>query len=684
MKFVRGGLATAVWSVALLGVALPESARSEESPPFVRTEVREDCASYDPLRQPFFGETHLHTAFSFDAYTFSNRNDPDAAYAFAKGAPINLPAWDAQGDGPQTRTAQLRRPLDFTAVTDHSELFGEMEICTRSAPGTPGYDSIACQQMRTGELIPGNPTSFNPFGVTALWGLLPILLPDNAFPLPMCAEPGVDCEAASISIWQAIQDAAEDAYDRSSDCTFTSFIGYEYTAQPQFANLHRNVIFRNGNVTEDVISNVTTGGPYPTVLWEKLQEECIDPAQGCDVLTIPHNANLSGGEMFPDPENAEEAATRAFFEPLTEIYQHKSGSECRYDRLAKQGSQTTDTLCTFEQSPVDVLNTSAPPVPIDQYPPRNMIRNVLKDGLALAPGLEGVNPFKYGIIASTDSHNADPGNTVEQDFQGHGGTEDAPPAAMVDHIRPGPAGLAVVWAEENSRDAIFTAMRRKETYGTSGTRPIVRFFGGWDFDTRGNKLCSDPNRVQIGYDQGVPMGADLPPRPAGKKPTFMVAALKDPESASLQQIQIVKGWVDGTGQTREQVLSVAGSQAQGGVNTNTCQPLPGGFNELCTVWEDKQFDPARPAFYYARVLERATCRWSVFACRAGGVDPFASPKQCQQQAAAANATAVALGQIQADDAGFANCCLNEKNDPFMERTIHERAWTSPIWYTPGG
>jgi hypothetical protein len=667
----------------LLGVMLPASVQaSHQPPPFERTEAREACRSYEKLRQPFFGETHLHTSFSFDAYVYSVRNDPNAAYAFAKGAPVKLPAASAKGGRPQTRTAQLARPLDFAAVTDHAELFGEMQLCTRSTRGTPIRSAFECRQMITGQIVPGK---FNPDAVVLEWALNPLLRPNGAGPLqPLCSRPGVDCERSAVSIWKAVQDAAEAYYDRSSDCTFTTFVAYEYTAQPGYANMHRNVIFRNDKVIASPISNVTTHGPHPALLWEKLRQNCLEGTPGCDVLTIPHNANVSGGLMFPDPANAAEARERAFFEPLTEIIQHKGASECRWDRLSGTGVQTTDEQCTFEQLLTDKLNTSAPAVPIDEFPTRNFVRNVLKDGLALAPKYEGTNPFKYGLIGSTDSHNADPGNTVESSFQGHGGTEDAPVAPLIDHIRTAPGGLAVVWAEENSRDSIFAAMRRKEAYGTSGTRPVVRFFGGWDYQVEGRPLCRQRDQLEVAYAQGVPMGADLPPQKKNAKPRFLVSAMRDPDSASLQRIQIIKGWVDAHGQTHERVMDVAGSSTArpAGVDTRTCKPLPGGFNGLCTVWEDRSFDPKQPAFYYARVLENPTCRWSTMQCKAAGVDPFSKPKLCQQQARAANARAQAKGEIAAGETPFDNCCLTEDNDPFMERTIQERAWTSPIWYTP--
>ncbi len=716
MRSMHGTLAAAVPAISAAILLLPASAFAQGNLPFERTEQRDDCASYDALRQPFFGETHLHTSFSFDAYTTSVRNDPNAAYAFAKGAPVKLPAASAEAGKPQTRIAKLPRPIDFAAVTDHAELLGPMEICTRSSKNTPGYKRLWCRQMRSGRIKPRNPDSFNPTAVTARWARLPLLQKTTSDPLPLCDKAGVDCDAATISIWEAIQQAAEDAYDRTSDCSFTSFVGYEYTAQPRTANLHRNVIFRNADVPEKPIGAVDTGGPYPTVLWEKLRQQCLDASGNCDVLTIPHNANLAGnGLMFPDPANAAEAAERAFFEPLTELYQHKGASECRYDRLAHKGVETTDPLCTFEQLINDVLGPQRNPPDIEDFPPRNMIRNVLKDGMVLAQHLNGINPFKYGFIGGTDSHNGDPGNTVEQTFQGHAGTLDAPLAAMIGNIRLSPGSLAVVWAEENSRDSIFAAMRRKETYATSGTRPIVRFFGGWGFDDKQLTLCNRPDRVQIGYDQGVPMGGDLPPSPpSGAKPSFLVAALRDQESAKLQRIQIVKGWVDSSGQTHERVYDVVGDQGLSnplydrwvcakesyGEAPNAVDPIKAtdklyspkgtlpsfdlGYNELCKVWADPHFDPSQPAFYYARVLEEPTCRWSTLACQAAHVNPFASRKVCRVQAAIADFKAAAKGEIAVGDRPFKNCCLTEQNDPFMERTIQERAWTSPVWYTPGG
>lgn len=660
------------------------------------------CDNYQALRQPFFGETHVHTSYSFDAYVYSTRNDPNAAYQFAKGTAVTLPGALAVSGTPQSRTTQISKPLDFTAVTDHSELFGEMQICTQAASTTPGYDSISCQQMQTEKPDPTSDT-VDATTVGGIWAANPILRPESAAPLLFCSDPSVDCDSAAISVWQQIQTAAETYYDRSSACSFTTFVAYEYTAQPQYDNLHRNIIFRNAVVPANVVSNVTTNGPFPLVLWDLLAALCTDAGTGCDVLTIPHNANLSGsteteplGRMYATPATANEAQKRAAFEPLTEMIQHKGGSECRFDRLTQTGVQTVDELCTFEQIPQNIVNPSGPAVSIADFPTRDMVRNALKDGMALAPQFGGVNPFKYGIVGATDSHNGTPSNTTESNWPGHAGTNDAPSANLINGIYRNPGGLGVVWAEENTRDSLFTAMRRKETYGTSGTRPIVRFFGGWTYSTHSSAVCDSSNLPQIGYSQGVPMGSDLPERSAysqlqGGRPRFIIAATKDSGSDTttgtpLQRIQIIKGWVDSAGDTHEQVFDVAGTTQTTGneFNTDTCAVNQDvGYSELCTVWEDSTFDSTQPAFYYARILENPTCRWSTYACKNAGVDPYLSNSECLSVAATANASAIAAGEIAEGDTPFNNCCINETNNAFVSRSTQERAWTSPIWYTPG-
>ena len=393
--------------------------------------------------------------------------------------------------------------------------------------------------------------------------------------------------------------------------------------------------------------------------------------------------------MFRDPRTEQEAADRLLFEPVVEITQHKGSSECRYDRLAGRGLGTTDEQCTFEQYESDNLQAmgvlygelraeGGKPVALDQFAARNMLRNVLKDGLAMRR-TTGVNPFQMGFIGSTDTHNATPGATDEDSFVGHLGQRDGGYRNVQDHFADNPGGQAVVWAEENSRDAIFAAIRRKETYATSGTRPVVRFFGGYDFDPG---LCESADLVSQGYARGVPMGGSLGVAAPGDAPVFVVSAVKDPgargrEGNDLQRIQMIKGWLDGEGNTHEQVLDVAGAADNGAwVDAASCEPTGMGAGSLCAVWRDEGFDPAQDAFYYARVLENPSCRWSTRHCLAAGVNPFA--EDCRQQAEALTAR---LQQEQgARGDVYGNCCKRAEEEPFYSPVIQERAWTSPIWY----
>jgi hypothetical protein len=666
-----------------LGQAAPGKT-PKTAPPFARTEKREACSNYDPLRKPLFGDTHVHTAFSFDAYIYNLRNRPRDAYRFAKGEAVWLP--DALGN--PTRCVQLDRPLDFTAVTDHGEFFGEVKMCITE--GSEGYDSPLCRVYRSG---------INPKITIAAWGLNTLNTPDPK-PFPFCGANGELCLANATTFWQEVQAAAEEAYDRSPACKFTSFVGYEWSGTPGGANIHRNVIFRNERVPQLPVSYLQTG-ENPRVLWAKLRKECLDAGTGCDVLTIPHNANLSDGKLFAMPalsqaDSARYAETRQFFEPLSEMVQHKGSSECR------TGVQTDDPACGFEQIARTKLggitNPNNPP-PASAFAPNAFLRNVLKDGLAQEKAI-GVNPFKVGFVGSTDTHSAVPGGTDEANFQGHLGSDDADPEGLLAAVDNSPGGLAVVWAEEDSRDSIFAAMRRRETYATSGTRPVVRFFAGWDLP---QDLCDRPDFVQTGYALGVPMGGDLrggsSSSSSARSPRFAVMALKDPGTGvdgtpgaperqcvqerlgtKLQRIQIVKGWIDAAGAQHEKVWDVAGEADNGaGVDPKTCAPTGPGHGSLCTVFEDPQWDPQQAAFYYARVLENPTCRWSTYTCKRSGLDPF-QPETCKAH----------LAQYPADQqATFGICCRmvpGPNADPSkaeIPRIEQERAWTSPVWYRPG-
>ncbi len=415
------------------------------------------------------------------------------------------------------------------------------------------------------------------------------------------------------------------------------------------------MLFRNANVPEAPPSFVNQTAPE--LLWQHLEDECNEAEGDCEVLIIPHNSNVSVGGMFSrldskgDPITAEYASLRQRMEPLVEIMQHKGSSECYF-----KAGVSDDDLCGFEQLRNDRLGVAtAPPGPNAGW-----IRDTLTDGLAIEDEL-GVNPHKFGIIASTDTHLGTPGAADEDRFLGHGGAgvpaKDQMPPGLPDKLDYSPGGLAVVWAEENSRDSLFDAMRRKETYGTSGTRIVTRMFGGWDFDSA---MCGDPEFVQQGYANGVAMGSDLV-APTGKgAPQFAVSAQADagtPGSPGnpLQRIQIIKGWVDQDGIGQEQVYEVAGSPDNGAsVDLNSCETSGSGHASLCAVWQDPDFDPELDAWYYSRVVENPSCRWSQRICAAHGVD-------CKDPRT--------IGF------GLEECCAVDHRP-----IIQERTWSSPIWY----
>ncbi len=639
----------------------PDAGPPDAGPPvIVLPDEREACRDRDPLRRPFFGDLHVHTSVSFDANAYGTRTRPRDAYRYAKGEMIGLPPYDA--DGNATRTAQIDRPLDFAAVTDHAEFFAATDIC--SDPTSPGYGSTTCTGYRAGD--PALPD----YGEFA--GAL--LMPET--PLRVCrTNPGL-CEARRASVWQEVQDAAEEAYDRSADCSFTTFVAYEWTGSAGGTNLHRNIIFRNRSVQRVPVSylDATT----PEAMWTSLEATCLDTDTPCDLISIPHNGNLGTGRMFVPsnedgtPYSREESMRRAALEPLIEIYQHTGSSECVRgidDPLASE-----DELCDFEQMQPNLCTGAAddPPDCVGACDgtgigflggcvgPSDFTRGILRNGLA-EWARTGADPFHVGFIAGTDTHVATAGGVREEGFPGNSGETDDEPAeqltvpegALVHGRTASPGGLAVLWAEENSRDSLFDAMRRRETYGTSGPRIVVRFFGGFAYPS---DMCDRADAIQAGYDGGVPMGGELTSAPSGAAPVFFVSALRDALGAPLQRIQIVKGWL-ADGQTQERVYEVAGDPDDGAtVDETTCTPSGGGADTLCDVWTDPDFDATQPAFYYARVVEDPTCRWSRYACNAAGVD---------------------CASIDATDPLYA-CC-----DPSISHVIQERAWTSPIWYLPG-
>jgi len=645
----------------LLGVSLGVSGQPEP------------CEQYDALKRPLFGDLHIHTRYSFDSFLSNQRNDPDGAYRYAQGEPITLP--DPFGD--QTVIGRIDRPLDFAAVTDHGEFLGEVALCSND-PGSLAYWWPNCIMSRTQSLWV---QLISASWWTSLGGMTTSAIPERS---GVCG--WRDCQAAAADIWQETQRAAQDHYDQGTDCRFTTFVGYEYTQGPGGNNMHRNVIFRNAEVTDAPISLYDTAGDVPK-LWQALREQCLDAEGDCDVLAIPHNPNLGGGLMFPDPQTEQEALDRLALEPLVELVQHKGASECRFDRLLGSGVGTEDELCDFEQIPSDnlhMLGTVEGKMRSEQgvmvanadFSPRNMMRNVLKDGLALGES-SGINPFKQGFIGSTDTHTATSGGAQEFDYVGHLGSRDAGFRNVQDHFFSNPGGLAVVWAEQNRRDEIFDGMRRRETYATSGTRPTVRFFGG----ALPENLCESPEAIAQAYAHGVPMGAEL--EASTDSPHFLVMASKDPGSPAaigngIERIQVIKGWLDEKGQSHEKVYTLAGEIEPGlGVDPESCASTHRGHSQLCSQWQDPDYQADQPAFYYARILETPSCRWSTLQCQAAGVNPFDA--QCAIQAAAANAAAHDAG---ATGPVYDNCCRAVESEAFYSPVINERAWTSPIWVTP--
>lgn len=605
------------------------------------------CVDRNELRNVYFGDLHVHTALSFDSYAFDIRNRPADAYRFAKGEIVALPPLDASGNG--TQSLRLERPLDFAAVTDHAEYLGEVDICL--TPGLAGHDAEVCETYR----------SNGPLGQTLLGVELTSAMPERDSEI--CGE-GERCLAAARSVWDEIVAAAEEHYDRSDACSFTTFVGYEYTANTGASARHRNVIFANEAVP---FPTSYLEEPRPEGLWAALRRDCIDAGGGCDAIAIPHNSNQSNGNMFavdyeaatsPDDERAQ-AEARAAIEPLVEIYQHKGDSECGNGLGGAFGAP--DELCDFEKLRVPPFpdcgdQTGSGGVANGGCVSRlDFVRGALLEGLRERERI-GANPYRLGVIGSTDTHDGIPGAVAESGWLGHRGSVDdeAEERLGAGGFRAGslfsPGGLAAVWAEENTRESLFAALKRREVYGTSGPRIVARLFGGWGLDA---DLCDDPDGLARADAAGVPMGGVLGGPPSSDAaPVFFATAARDPggpqgAGTPLQRIQIVKGWVDG-GEARQRIFEIAGDPGNGAGVDDECGPIGSGFDSLCAVWTDPDFDPRQQAFYYARVIENPSCRWTALQC------------------------------VAADVGSDLDAC----NDAELVRVIQERAWTSPIWYAP--
>ncbi len=585
-------------------------------------------------RNLYFGELHLHTEQSFDSVLFGNRLTIEDAYRFARGDKLV-----SQG----LELMQLSRPLDFVAITDHAEGFGSRRHCGET--GLPLKLQLSCWVARTPNL--------------AIFKVLRNVGDGGNQKLeraasPYCKAVGIEqCLADAMADWSDYKLLA-DQYNRPGE--FTTIQAYEYSPTlPDYGKYHRNVIFRGGTLPDLAVSALDA--PTELDLWRSLDQSCQDD---CDFLTIPHNTNRAWGlpygnvTRYGDIYSKEDWALRAQYEPLTEIYQIKGASECAL------GATATDEECGFEQ----VFPPCRPGQETTCAFANGFAREGLKRGLQIETGA-GVNPFKIGFIAATDSHNANPGDTEEWDYRGTSAVITGPAIRRQRHLEPGmpvhrspvaaysSGGLAGVWATENTRDALFAAMRSKETYGTSGTRIQLRFFAGWNL---GDDILAATDPIAQAYAGGVPMGGELTPDNDAGSPTFMAWAMADPLSAPLQRVQMVKGWLDRDGQGHEQVVDIACSDGQvpdalsgrcpdngATVDLSSCEvSRERGAGELKVLWSDPNFDSSQSAFYYVRVLQNPTCRWSTYDALRLGIAP----------------------------------------GPHAPSTIRERAWSSPIWYSP--
>ncbi len=578
-------------------------------------------AQPNPQRNAYFGETHVHTSWSFDAYIFGNtKTTPADSYKYAKGEPI---------EHPMGYPVKITTPLDWMGVTDHSEYVGVVQMA--ADPTSALHKTPLGQQLivRT------------PADIQRIYLLLGNSMIDGK-PFKELMSPQV-----AGTVWKRNNDIADAANEPGK---FTAFCAYEWTSTPDNRNMHRNVFFKDcAKVPQVPFSSLESTDPTELWSWMDVQRKA-----GSELIAISHNANLSDGHMFPidvdekgRPITAAWAASRDRNERLTEMKQIKGQSET-HPLLSPN-----DEFANFE-----VLNYLLG-FPAGRWPtlPGSYVRQGLKDGIAMQAA-RGYNPYKTGVVGGSDSHNTAVPYRQQNFFGGHGLNDGNIKERMAGHVFAGmdvrfenPAGLTGLWAEENTRASLFDAMWRKETFATSGPRIQVRFFGGWEY---GADLVKRDDWVKTGYAKGVPMGADLP-APKGKAPSFVVWAVKDPTSGNLDRIQIVKGWTK-SGQSFEKIYDVvwAGERKPAAI-TGKLPALPStvdiaqasytntvGAVELKTTWTDPDFDPALEAFYYARVLEIETPRWTT---------------------------------IQAKELGIAP-------PEVVPATVQERAWSSPIWYTP--
>ena len=580
----------------------------------------------------FFGDTHFHTELSFDAGLVGTTLDVDDAYRFARGEKV------ISNTG---QPVQLIRPLDFLVITDHAEFIGLAPNLRNSAPellADPWGKRIH------GLFNSGQEGRMEAFAEIIDFGVR--------------AENPMQSDEAARSIWMDFVKKAE-TYDQPG--VFSAMTGFEWSSSPKGNNLHRVIIQRDGaNKTSQTVPFSLFDSEDPEDLWTYLEN--YEAKTGGQAFALPHNGNLSNGLMFGDRNfkgkkfDAEYAARRIRWEPLHEMSQIK-GDEETHPLLSPD-----DEYADFENW--DVSNIAGNQAKTPEMLQNEYARSTLKLGLKLGKEL-GVNPYKFGMIATTDTHTALATTREENYFGKYAHTEPSPnrhdgevipaddPALRILTSQEQAAGLMAVWARENTRGALFDSMRRKEVYATTGTRIRVRVFGGWDFQPQD---INSTDFVAMGYNRGVPMGGDLRNAPDGKAPSFLVHALRDPNGANLDRVQVIKGWLDEDGETHERIYDVAVSDGRMIGDDGRARDPVGSTVDLETAtftntigdvllsahWQDPDFDASEPAFYYVRVLQIPTPRWTTY------------------------------------DAVF----FGIKRPDNVPAEVQDRAYTSPIWYTP--
>ena len=609
-------------------------------------------AAGETRRNVYWGDTHLHTSYSPDAYLMRNHiADPDTAYRYAKGLPVVHPYHRAR--------VQIGTPLDFLVVSDHGEFMGVVPKIFQGDPlvtGTPTGKRYK-QMADAGKQI-------EVFG--ELIAQVNKVVPPN---------PDLNNPEINRTVWGEIM-AAADRHNEPG--RFTAFMGWEWSSTPQGANLHRVIFMREGKQKgEQFIPYTSLDSDRPEDLWKWL--DSTSQKTGTNFIAIPHNSNISKGLMFPLQDSdgkvltREYAATRMRWEPVVEMTQIKGDSETHpnlsptdefadyetYDHLievegTKQKAMFSDAFLgeLTEQDRKYIKQHEKRVARVGDY-----ARTALMRGLVIEDRI-GANPYKFGMIGSTDSHTG-LASAEEDNFHGKMALDSTPETRSEDIIpgtpgwEMGAAGLVAVYAEENTRESLFDGFRRKEVYATTGPRIRVRFFGGWDFDA---KDLAAKKMVEHGYKKGVPMGGEISKAPKGKAPTFMATAMKDPVEANLDRIQIVKAWVDKDGKPQEKIFNIALSDGRTVDADGKASPVGStvdiktgkysnsiGDAQLAAVWTDPAFDPALRAFYYVRVIQIPTPRHTLADAIALGMDPAKTGRPA---------------------------------------TIQERAYTSPIWYTP--